>query len=345
MQRQDAEGPKAPALAVITGASGLVGGNLAALLCSLGSKVRCTRRPNSQIAHLSHLPIEWVEADLLDRASLERAFRGADAVFSCAADVRILTHATDSMRRNNVEGAQNVVAAVKAAGAGRLVHCSSVVTVAIAEGPEPANEDSAWNFPAHGLSDGYAVTKRAAEEAVLAAKDEVDLVVVNPTYMLGPLDARPSSGQLIINVIRGKVPGSTSGYNNFVDVRDVCRGMVEAWRSGRRGERYILGGQDLTYGEALARIAKVAGCRAPSWAVPRPLAAILGWFGDVRERLSGEEPVLNTVKIRYAYCRGYRFSSDKARRELGYSPGAIEPAIADAIAWFRDHGKLPPATS
>ena len=227
---------------------------------------------------------------------------------------------------------------MRAAGVPRLVHCSSVVTIGIAEGAAPAGEDAAWNLPAHGLTDGYAATKRAAEEAVL--RSDVDVVVVNPAYMLGPLDARPSSGQMILNVVEGKVPGYTDGYNNFVDVRDVGRGMIAAWQRGRRGERYILGGHDLTYREFMERVAAVAGCRAPGLRVPRALAALIGWFGDLRERVTGEEPMLSSVKIRYAYCRSHRFSSDKARRELGYSPGPIEPAIADALDWFRANGML-----
>jgi dihydroflavonol-4-reductase len=336
MQTPDTQDRAAPAQVVITGASGLVGGNLAALLTAAGHTVRCTRRKHSRTEHLAHLPIEWVTADLLEPQSLEHAFRGAAVVFNCAADVRILSRATESLRRNNIEGSENVVRAVRAAGVPRLVHCSSVVTIAVAEGPEPVSEDAAWNLPAHGLTDGYAETKRAAEEAVL--RSDVDAVVVNPAYMLGPLDARPSSGQLILNIVEGKVPGYTDGFNNFVDVRDVGRGMIAAWQRGRRGERYILGGHDLTYRDIMQRVAQVSGCRAPSLRVPRALASVIGWFGDLRERLTGEEPMLNTVKLRYAYCRGYRFSSDKARRELGYSPGPIEPAIADALSWFRTNG-------
>ena len=172
-----------------------------------------------------------------------------------------------------------------------------------------------------------------------AARDRIDAVIVNPTYMLGPRDARPSSGRLIVDVVRGRVPGWTPGYNNFVDVRDVARGMIAAWQRGRRGERYILAGHDMTYGEVMRRIAEVAGTRPPRLRVPRAAAWLFGKWGDLVER-TGREPVVNSTQIRYAYTDKFRFHSDKAARELGCEISPLEPAIRDAIAWFRAHGML-----
>lgn len=330
---------------VITGATGLVGANLAILLLEQGHKVRCTRRKSSRIEHLAAFPIEWVEADLGDTESLVRAFSGADVVFHCAAEVVTRPQVTDSMRQANVEGTNRVLEAVRRAGGPRLVYVSSVVTLGITQGAQHVDEEHAFNYDKVGIRDAYAETKREAEELVraAAARGEVDVVVVNPTYMLGPYDIRPSSGQLIIDVVRGNVPGHSYGFNCFVDVRDVCRGMILAWQKGRRGERYILGGHNMTYREGMELIARVAGVKPPRLGIPRWAAQVVGWGGDIYEKLSGRLALLNSTRVAYAYTTGFRFSSEKARRELGYQPGPLEPAIVDALKWFREHGMLPAA--
>jgi dihydroflavonol-4-reductase len=219
------------------------------------------------------------------------------------------------------------------------VHTSSVVAVGLSPDGRPCDETATWNFDRFGLVDAYAITKHQAEEAVRAAKAQIDAVIVNPTYMFGPRDARPSSGRLIVDVVRGRVPGWTPGYNNFVDVRDVARGMIAAWQRGRRGERYILAGHDMTYREVMQRIADAAGTRPPRLRVPRAAAWLFGKWGDLVER-TGRDPVVNSTQIRYAYTDRFRFRSDRAARELGYQVGPLEPALRDAIAWFRARGML-----
>lgn len=324
---------------VVTGASGLLGGNLAAELAAAGHQVAAIRRAGTRIAHLEDVAIEWREAELGSTAALARAFDGAACVFHCAAQVTVKRAVTPEMTATNVTGTAHVIDAVIAANVPRLVHTSSVVAVGLARDGRPCDETAAWNFDAEGLIDAYAITKRRAEDAVHAARDRVDAVIVNPTYMLGPRDARPSSGRLIVDVVRGRVPGWTPGYNNFVDVRDVARGMIAAWLRGRRGERYILAGHDMTYGEVMRRIAEAAGTRPPRLRVPRALAWLYGKWGDLVER-TGREPVVNSTQVRYAYTDKFRFHSDKATRELGYRAGPLEPALRDAIAWFRAHGML-----
>lgn len=326
-------------LAAITGASGLLGGNLAAELVAQGWTVRATRRGSTRVDHLDDVPIAWVPGDLDDTAAMTEAFRGADVVFHCAAMVSILPKVTPAIRAANVDGTANVIAAVRAAGAKRLVHVSSVVAVGLATGDAPATEDTPWNFAEEKLADGYAITKREAEEVVRAATD-VDAVIVNPAYMLGPRDVRPSSGGLIIKVAKRRLPGWTPGVNNFVDVRDVARGMVAAAERGERGERYILGGENLTYRDAFAMMARVAGVAPPRLAAPRAVALALGYAGDLRHRLTGREPTINSTQARWAYTRRFRFSSAKAERALGYRHGPIEPAIEAAIAWFRRRGMM-----
>ena len=324
---------------VITGASGLLGGNLAALLIGAGHHVVALRRAGTHVTHLADLAIEWHSAELGSVEAMTRVFAGADCVFHCAAAVSVKREVTPAMTAANVTGTANVVEAVAAARVPRLVHTSSVVAVGLSTDGKPCDETARWNFDEEGLVDAYAITKRRAEEVVHAAASRIDAVIVNPTYMFGPRDARPSSGRLIIDVVRGRVPGWTPGYNNFVDVRDVARGMIAAWQRGTRGERYILAGHDMTYGEVMRQIASVAGVRGPRLRAPAPLAWLLGRWGDVVERFGGE-PVVNSTQVRYAYTDKFRFRSDKAARALGYEVSPLEPALRDAIAWFRAHGML-----
>ena len=323
----------------ITGASGLLGGNLAAELVAAGHEVVATRRAGTQVAHLADLPIAWRDADLADAAALARAFDGAAAVFHCAAAVTIKREVTPEMRAVNVDGTRHVIDACIKAGVARLVHTSSVVAVGLSTDGRPCDETARWNFDELGLLDAYAITKHEAEEVVHGAQDRIDAVIVNPTYMLGPRDARPSSGELIRKVVKHRIPGWTPGYNNFVDVRDVARGMIAAWQKGRRGERYILAGHDMTYRRLFETVAQVAGVRPPLLPAPRLLARALGKWGDLVERRGGE-PIVNSTQVRYAYTDRFRFASTKAARELGYKYGPLEPAIHDALDWFRANHML-----
>ena len=323
----------------VTGASGLLGGNLAAELVAAGHQVVAIRRAGTRTSHLDDVAIEWHDADLGSPDNLARAFRGAACVFHCAAAVTIKRAVTPEMTAANVTGTANVIEAALAAKVPRVVHTSSVVAIGLSTDGRPCDETARWNFDTLGLVDAYAITKHRAEEVVRAASDRVDAVIVNPTYMLGPRDARPSSGRLIIDTVRRRIPGWTPGYNNFVDVRDVARGMIAAWQRGRRGERYILAGHDMTYGDLFRTVAHVAGVKPPGLRVPRPAAWLFGKWGDLVERL-GKEPVVNSTQIRYAYTDKFRFHSDKAATQLGYQVSPLDPALRDAIAWFRAHRML-----
>jgi dihydroflavonol-4-reductase len=326
-------------IAAVTGVSGLLGGNLAAELIAAGHRVIATRRTGTRVDHLADLAIEWRDADLASPDALARAFAGADVAFHCAAAVTIKRAVTPEMTAANVTGTQHVIDACIAANVKRLVHTSSVVAVGLSTNGKPCDETATWNFDREGLSDAYAITKHQSEEVVHAARDRIDAVIVNPTFMLGPRDSRPSSGKLIVDVVRRRMPGWTPGYNNFVDVRAGARGMIAAWQRGRRGERYILAGHDMTYRDAFETIARVAGVRPPRLPAPRAIAWLIGKYGDFVESRGGE-PIVNSTQIRYAFTDKFRFASDKATRELGYTYGPLEPAIRDALDWFRARGML-----
>ncbi|MEQ1502345.1 MAG: NAD-dependent epimerase/dehydratase family protein [Myxococcota bacterium] len=328
--------------AVVTGGSGLLGGNLAVALIDAGWSVRAVRRGSARVDHLARWPIAWVDGDLSDADSLVRAVDGADAVFHCAAMVSVRSRPTPALVDANVGGTRRLIAAIRRAGVRRMVHCSSVSAIGASDDGTPCTEATRFDLARHGLDDGYAITKHQAEELVRAevAAGGLDAVIANPTFLLGPLDRRPSSGRVIVEVVRGRVPGYTDGINNFVDVRDVARGMIAVHDRGETGERYILGRESATWGELFRTIARVAGVRPPRFRVPRWATLALGRLGDLQERLTDAEVPLNSVQARYAWTTAFQFSSERARTELGYTAGPIEPAIADAIAFFRSVGIL-----
>jgi dihydroflavonol-4-reductase len=325
----------------ITGATGLVGANVADLALRLGHEVVCARRGTSNAEHLAHLPIVWKEADLSSEEKLAAAFDGCEVVVHAAAAVEGGGRITEAMRETNVGGTRRVIAACKRAKVRRLVHVSSVAAIGVSDGTRDVTEDDPFNFEGVGLLDGYVVTKREAQDLVVAAAKagELDAVVVCPTYMFGPYDIKPSSGQLVVGIAKGQIPIVTDGVQNIVDVRDVARGILLAAEKGRAGELYILGGENVTYAEMFAHIARAGGWPAPSRRVPRWLLAPVGWAGDLAE-LAGMPVLVSTMRIRWAFERGYRFSSAKAKQELGYAPGSPDEGIRACVAWMREHGMV-----
>jgi|SRR5271166_689471 len=323
--------------AVVTGASGLLGANLAAELIAQGNSVTATRRPSTDTSSLADLPIKWVCADLGSVAELCDVFADADVVFHCAACVSTRRTITPEMSAVNVGATRAVVEAATAAGTPRVIHTSTANTIGPTPDGTPADEQTPWAMDKARLASGYAITKRRGEILVERACDKLDAVIVNPTYMVGPRDARPSSGRLIVEVANRRIPCWTPGYNSFADVCEVARGMIGAWLHGKRGERYILGGEELTYREFIERVARVAGVDPPRRRLPYPAAWIAGKAGDLLE-LTGRETTVNSISVRYAFTDRYRYRSDKAARELGYVVGPIEPAIRNAVKWFRARG-------
>lgn len=327
-------------LDLVTGASGLLGGNLVRCLVASGRSVRILARPTSKTGHLDDLELETAIGDITDPDSLSAACAGVEHVYHCAALVSMWPRRAAAMQRVNVTGTEHVVAAARAAGVRRLIHCSSVDGIGLPEGEAPSDEGVDWNWDRLGHETAYARTKYESQRFVQeAAAGDLDAVVVNPTYMLGPYDARPSSGQMILEVAAGKAVGYTRGGNNFVHVVDVAQAMIAAAERGRRGELYILGGVNLSYREVMTLIAEVVGARPPWFSIPYPLARIGGWCGDFAAFLSGNEPTINTTTVKMGYVNHY-YSPHRAIAELGMAQTPIRQAIEDAVAWFRQAGML-----
>jgi dihydroflavonol-4-reductase len=285
----------------VTGASGFVGAHVAAALREQGAEVRDER------------------VDLLDPRALGRIVDGCEVVMHVAARYTYDGPA-EVVERVNVEGTRNVIDACRRHGVRRLVHTSTAGTC----GPVPARPATEEDAPPHWeLTVPYKASKLRAEQHVLAAaRTALDAVVVNPTTPIGRGDLKPTpTGRMIAGVARGRVRAFIAGTGlNVVDVRDVARGHVLALEHGRRGERYLLGGIDLSLRDLFARVAAAAGRPAPRlrvpYLLPRALAACR---------------LLNRHEVRLARLPMF-FSSAKAERELGYAAGSIEPAIAEAVS-------------
>ncbi len=326
--------------AVVTGASGLLGANLAAELIAQGHTVTATRRRTTDTSATDDLPINWVTADLGSVAELRTAFAGADVVFHCAAYVSTRRKVTPVVSATNIGGTQAVIEAAVAVGTPRVVHTSTVNVIGPDPTGMPADEQTPWAMDRFKLASAYAVTKWHGEIVMRLACDRLDAVIVNPTYLVGARDTKPSSGRLIVELANRKIPFWMPGYNNFADVREVARGMIAAWLHGKRGERYILGGQELTYRDFMERAARLADVAPPGRRLPHSAAWLAGKGGDVLELITRRETTVNSFSVRYAFTDLYRYRSDKAVRELGYVVAPIEPAIRAAITWFRARGLI-----
>ncbi len=325
---------------LVTGGTGLIGGHIARELARSGEEVRLLVRMHSSRAALQGVPFEEVRGDVRDVESLRAAARGADQVVHAAASVRTDPFADERVRRVNVEGTRNVIAAAEQAGARRLLYVSSIAAVGSGSLDRPADEDAPWDLAGRGA---YWQTKRAAEELVLAAakRGRLEAVVVNPSYAVGPGDVKPSSGGLLLLIASGRLVAYPEGGSGFVDARDVARGAVAALQRGRSGERFILSSENLTWRELFTLCSEAAHVPPPRVPVPRAIAMGAARLGDAAGKLLPKAFALfNRQTVASLYELAY-VSSAKARRELGFSPRPVREAVVDAYEWFRETGRLP----
>ncbi|MFQ5506568.1 MAG: NAD-dependent epimerase/dehydratase family protein [Planctomycetota bacterium] len=325
---------------LITGATGFVGSSLARLLAERGYELRCLLRPTSKAENLRGLRYERVEATLADGGRLEEALTGVDRVVHLAALVSFRKQDAVAMHRVNVAGTARLAGLARQKGVGRFLHVSSVVAVGFSRRPETIDERAAYNFGP--LRVPYCDTKRAAERAVLAEVARgLDAVIVNPASMFGPGDRRKADGSLLQAMAEGRVPVCPPGGCNFVDVRDVAQGCVAALERGRTGERYILGGENLSGRELLAKIARVLGRAPPRITLPRVSARAIAMLASAWELFRPLEPPVTAQILRMSPLFLW-YSSRKAREELGYAAYPVEIAIKATIDWMLDLDLLDP---
>ena len=325
---------------LVTGATGFVGAAVARALLARGLAVRCLARPGSDRRNLAGLDVEIVEGDLTDPASLRVATRGCDALYHVAADYRLWIPNPEAMDRVNVQGSRAVIRAALDAGARRVVYTSSVAVLRPHADGTPADE--ATPTTEADMIGVYKRSKYRAEAAVSAlVRDEgAPVVIVNPSTPIGPRDIKPTpTGRVIVEAAAGRMPAYVDTGLNVAHVDDVAAGHLLAFDRGAVGERYILGGEDMTLAHILTEVATLVGRGPPTVRLPHDLILPFAWIAEGVARITGKEPFATVDGLRMAKKRMF-FSSAKAKRELGYTWRSAHEALADAVAWFRDNGVL-----
>jgi len=323
---------------LLTGATGFVGSAVARILVRNGSPVRALVRRGSPRFHLGDLDLEFVEGDLRDADSVAGAVKGASYVFHVAADYRLWARDPREIFTANVESTRNVMHAALRAGVERVVYTSSVATLGLRPDGSPADETNPLS-EAQGIG-AYKRSKIAAERLVEAmiAGDKLPAVIVNPSTPIGPRDVKPTpTGRIIVEAACGRIPGFVDTGLNLVHVDDVADGHLAALERGVVGERYILGGANVTFAAMLADIARLVGRAPPRLRIPRAAVMPIAYAAELMARFTGREPFATVDGVRMAKYRMF-FTAAKAERELGYRPRPYIAGLEDAIRWFRENG-------
>jgi dihydroflavonol-4-reductase len=324
-------------IALVTGANGFVGCHVVRALLAGGAQVRAFVRPSADRRSLAELDCELAFGDLRDRAALERAVRGCDYIYHVAADYRLWVIDEAPMYEANVEGTRNVISAAHAAHVRRVIHTSTVGALGIGV-DAIGREDTPVRLEA--MVGPYKRSKFMAEqEAVKAAQAGIPIVIVNPSTPIGPHDYKPTpTGRIIVDFLNGRMPAYVDTGLNLVAVEDCARGHLLAAEHGRIGEKYILGGENLTLREMLLRLSQLSGLAAPRIKVPFAMALGFAFAAEaVARSLTHRPPRASLTEVRMARKKMF-FDSAKARSELGYESAPVDDAMKRAIEFFRVSG-------
>ena len=324
--------------AFVTGSTGFVGSHVARLLAEQGADLRLLVRPTSKLDNIQDIRADHVTGDLRDAASLKTAIFGCDTVFHVAADYRLWTPDPQEMYRSNVDGTRAILQAAKETGVKRVVYCSSVATMGFTDQPIPVKESDPVTLA--DMIGHYKRSKFMAEQVALeAGKAGQHVVVVNPTTPIGERDIKPTpTGRIILDFLKRKFPAYVDTGLNLADVHEVARGHLLALEHAKPGERYILGGEDLTLKQLLDKLAALTGLPSPTTKVPHAVAYAFACFDEFfTGKLLDKEPRATREAVKMGRKKMFA-SSDKAVRELGYRVLPVEPALQRAIDWFKANG-------
>ncbi|HXP43632.1 MAG TPA: hopanoid-associated sugar epimerase [Candidatus Acidoferrales bacterium] len=321
--------------AFITGATGFLGTHVARVLAEQGADLRLLVRPTSNLKNLEGLPAETAMGDLRDAASLEKAMSGCEVVFHVAADYRLWVQDPAEMYRSNVEGTRAILEAARKNGVRCVVYTSSVATIGFTGNGHPADEDSPVALA--DMIGHYKRSKFMAEQVALeAGRAGMRVVTVNPTTPVGEQDIKPTpTGRIVVDFLKGKFPAYVETGLNLVDVRECALGHVEALERGKSGQRYILGGENLTLKQILDKLGAISGVPSPKVKLPYFVAYAAGLVDQtVSGRLLHREPRATVETVRMGKKKMWA-SSGKAERELGWKILPADNALRRAVEWFR----------
>jgi dihydroflavonol-4-reductase len=330
--------------ALVTGATGFVGANLARALPRHGRQVQVLVRSSDDEKALANLPNESLAkrmwGDLRDFESLKSAVAGCDEVYHVAADYRFWARNPDEIYQSNVKGTDNLLRACRETGVPRVIYTSTVGTVGLSSQPEAADESTPTlpdQFNGH-----YKRSKWEAEQLALRyAREGLDVVIVNPSTPIGPWDRRPTpTGRIILDFIRGRIPAYVDTGLNFVHVDDVVAGEIQAAEKGKTGERYILGHRNLRLIDFLRILSDITRRPAPRFRIPYSIAWLAGCVNTFyADYVSHQPPQIELEAVKMSRYTMF-FDPSKAVRELGIPQTPVEKAVEDAVRWYTDHGYL-----
>ncbi len=320
---------------LVTGATGLLGNNIVRTLVAQGVPTRVLLRSAPDVRCLADLDVERVTGDVRNPDEVSAACQGVSAVIHCAGIVQIGWSAAHGHREVNVDGARNVAACAHELNL-RLVHISTVNSLAFGKHPSVADEDTP--LTGQEVHCNYVLSKRAADREIRRrAQAGLNAVIIYPGFMLGPWDWKPSSGTMILEVARGRGVFAPRGGCSVCDVRDVAAGIATAARTPCLRERYVLAGHNVSYLELWREIAKVTGARQPALRVGPVAAHVAGRIGDWYGAVRGHEPLINSASIAMS-SRHHYYSSDLARKAFHYEARDWRTTVADAWQWLCEYG-------
>src|SRR2546421_61729 len=323
---------------LVTGAAGFLGSHVPRQLVARGDEVRVLLRASSTNRAIADLSLEYVTGDLRDPASLDRAMKGVKRVFHVAADYRLWAERKQDIYDSNVGGTKNLLDAAKRAGVEQLIYTSTVATIAV-DRPQHPNEFT--DAKLEEMVGHYKRSKWMAErEALGAAKSGLPVVVARPTTPVGPWDWKPTpTGKIILDFLNGKMPGYVKTGLNFVGVERGAAGHLLIGGKGKVGERYLLGGENLTLKQLLDTLARITGLRAPSMKIPHGVALGAAYASTIFSRMIGKEPGIPIEGVKIA--RHMMFvDCSRAQRELGFKAGPVAAALERAVRWYEANGYI-----
>jgi dihydroflavonol-4-reductase len=324
--------------AFVTGATGFLGSHVARVLADQGANLRLLVRPTSNLKNLQGLNADTAVGDLRDAASLEKAMSGCDTAFHVAADYRLWVRDPNEMYRSNVEGTRALLEAARKQGVQRVVYTSSVATIGFTSDGRPADEESPVSLA--DMIGHYKRSKYMAEQVAMeAGRSGMQVVTVNPTTPIGEQDVKPTpTGRIVVDFMKRKFPAYVETGLNLVDVRECARGHVAALEKGKTGERYILGGQDLTLKQILDKLGQITGLPSPTIKLPYFFAFATGVVDEaITGMLLRREPRATVDTVRMGKKKMFA-SSAKAERELGWKIVPVDAALERALDWFWANG-------